>query len=82
MIFKMVILLLILLILFSLGMGMFFLVNDQGKSGRARNALTVRIVLSLILFLLLIAGYRAGWIQPHGLSAGGNEETGQNYIVD
>jgi hypothetical protein len=31
------------------------------------NALTVRITLSVLLFLLLIGGYFAGYLQPHGL---------------
>jgi len=53
-------------IVVSLGAGLFHLVNDRGESKRMVRALTVRIGLSVALFLfLLFAGWQ-GWIQPHG----------------
>ena len=30
--------------------------------------LTIRIVLSFILFFILMAGYFLGWFQPHGMT--------------
>lgn len=39
--------------------------EDDG--GRLLKALTVRISLSILAFLLLIVGWFAGLIQPHGL---------------
>ena len=66
-IFKIVILLLLFVILVSLTSGMVFLVKDRGKTNRTVNSLTLRITLSVTLFILLFIGYRAGWIQPHGL---------------
>lgn len=66
-IFKIVILLLLLVILASLTSGMIFLVKDKGKTNRTLNSLTVRIALSVTLFVLLFIGYKAGWIQPHGV---------------
>ena len=66
-IFKGIIILLILTILASLTSGMFFLVRDRGESTRTVKSLTVRITLSIILFVLLIIGFASGLIQPHGL---------------
>jgi glycerol uptake facilitator-like aquaporin len=56
-----------LLILFSRGSALFFLVNDKGNSNRTVKALTVRIALSLILFLLLMGSYYFGLIPSQGL---------------
>ena len=36
------------------------------RSLRMAQALTVRIALSVALFVLLLVGYHFGWIQPHG----------------
>jgi hypothetical protein len=54
-------------ILASLGSGLYYLVRDKGDSGRMVRALTVRISLSVMLFLLLLAAWFAGLIRPHGL---------------
>ena len=59
---KIVVILLLLAIVASLGSALFFLVTDQGRSKRTVRALTVRIGLSLALFLLLMAGYYFGFI--------------------
>jgi amino acid transporter len=67
-IFKIIIVLLLLAVLISLASGMFFLVQDQGESDRTVKSLTVRITLSIALFLMLIIGYFTGLIQPHGIS--------------
>jgi len=55
-------------ILFSLGQGMYYLAKDDGEADKTRvvKALTIRIVLSLTLFGLLILGYFTGVLQPHG----------------
>jgi len=63
---------LIVIILFaitaSLAAGLFHLVKDRGNSKRMVTALTVRITLSVLLFLLLLAAYFTGVIQPHGIT--------------
>ena len=56
-----------LLILVSLGTALFYLVNDKGGSDRAVKALTVRISLSLALFIILMASYYFGLIPAQGL---------------
>ena len=51
----------------SLGSALFHL--SRGTSGpQMVRALTVRIALSIVLFLLLLLGWRAGLIAPHGLT--------------
>lgn len=54
-------------ILSSLGFALVFLMKDKGKSNRMVNALTVRIGLSVLLFLLLLFLYWMGLITPTGL---------------
>ncbi len=67
MLIKVVVALILLLILASLGSGLVFMIRDQGRGPRAVKALTVRIALSVALFLLLLLAYAAGLINPHGL---------------
>ena len=56
-----------LLIVASLGSALFYLMRDKGGSNRTVNALTVRIGLSVALFLLLLFANWMGWIQSTGL---------------
>lgn len=67
MIFKAAVLVVLLAILVSLGSGLFYLVQDKGRSNRTVKALTVRIALSIALFILLMLAYAAGLITPHGV---------------
>lgn len=66
--YKIPVLLVLGFIVFSLGQGMYYLAKDDGDVDKTRGvkALTVRIVLSLTLFLLLILGYFVGVLQPTG----------------
>jgi len=65
--FKIVIVILLITILFSLASGMFYLIKDKGQSRRAVTSLTVRITLSVTLFITLFIGYATGLIKPHGI---------------
>jgi hypothetical protein len=61
-------------ILASLGVALFFMLRD-GREGRAKSggmvrALTVRIGLSVLLFLCLLLAWKLGYIQPGGLPLG------------
>jgi len=67
MIIKIIILVLLALVLISLGAGMFSLIKDRGETNRTVKFLTIRIVLSIALFVLLIVSFLMGWIQPHGI---------------
>lgn len=69
MLIKIIVIFLILVIVVSLGSGLYYLVADKGQSERTVKALTWRIALSLVAFLLLLAGYATGLIQPHGVFA-------------
>ncbi len=63
----MLVFLMILCILSSLGVGLFYLVKDQGKTKRTVRALTIRITLSFILFIALFLAFALGLIEPHPL---------------
>ncbi len=64
---KIIVLALLVLIIASLGSALWFLIRDKGGSERTVKALTVRISLSIGLFLLLMAGYYFGLIPKTGL---------------
>lgn len=64
---KIIIVIFLVAIVTALMAGMVFLVKDDGDSKRTVRALTWRISLSLALIALLVLGYAAGWIQPHGV---------------
>ena len=67
MLLKGLIIILFLLIFASLLGGAFFLAKDRSEAKRTVYSLTVRVTLSVILFLLLITGFLTGILQPHGL---------------
>lgn len=73
--FKIIIFILLALILASLGSGLLFLVRDQGKTRRVITSLTLRIILSISLFIMLIIGYATGLIKPHGVSPTAPDQT-------
>lgn len=54
-------------IISCLGFALFYLMRDKGKSNRTVQALAMRVGLSVTLFLLVLAAYKMGWIQPTGL---------------
>ena len=62
---KIIVVLILVVILESLASAMVFLVKDGGKTRRTVRALTVRISLSVLLFLFLLFGYRMGWFVPN-----------------
>ena len=57
----------LLVIVWQLGAGLYYLLTDRGDSKRTVNALTRRIALSVALILLVILGIYTGVIKPHGL---------------
>ena len=67
---KLIIVLFLFIIVGSLFSGLFYLVRDKGSSERTVRALTVRISLSVLLFVLLMVGYATGILQPHGVMPG------------
>jgi cytochrome bd-type quinol oxidase subunit 2 len=65
MLIKILIVVVLLAIILSLFSGLFHLVKEEGESKRMVNALTVRIALSVALFILLFIAWRMGLIAPH-----------------
>jgi hypothetical protein len=62
---KLLVLLVLIGILLSLGSALFYLIRDKEGSPRVLRALTLRISLSVLLFLLLMAAWFAGLIEPN-----------------
>lgn len=54
-------------IIASLGTAFYHLSTGRGDSKKMLRALTLRIALSIALFVLLMIAWRAGLISPHGL---------------
>jgi hypothetical protein len=59
---RIVVILFIIVILGSLGSALYYMVRDRGTTERTAKALTIRIVLSIVLFLLLMLGFQTGLI--------------------
>lgn len=57
----------LIVIVWNLGAGLYYLLVDRGQSKRTVNALTRRIALSVGLILLVILGIYTGVIKPHGI---------------
>lgn len=57
----------LMLILWNLGAGLYYMLSDKGKTDRAVKALTRRIALSVALILLVVLAIYMGWITPHGV---------------
>ena len=55
------------LILWNLGTGLYYMLVDKGETKRTVNALTRRIGLSVALILLVMLAIWMGWIEPHGV---------------
>jgi hypothetical protein len=67
---KIIVVLFLIFIIGSLFSGLYYLIKDKGTSERTVRALTLRISLSVILFILLMIGYATGLLQPHGVVPG------------
>ena len=57
----------LILIVWNLGAGLYYMLVDKGETKRTVNALTKRIALSVALILLVILAIWMGWIKPHGI---------------
>ena len=64
---KILIVVIFLGIIASMGSALFFLIKDKGQSNRTLHALTIRIVVSIVLFVLLFVLWGLGLINPHGI---------------
>ncbi|GAB3358846.1 twin transmembrane helix small protein [Lysobacter tyrosinilyticus] len=57
----------LILILWNLGAGLYYMLIDKGESKRTVNALTRRIALSIALIIGVIIAAKMGWIEFHGV---------------
>ena len=57
----------LILILWNLGAGLYYMLVDKGQSKRTVNSLTKRIALSVALILFVVLAIYMGWIEPHGV---------------
>jgi succinate dehydrogenase/fumarate reductase cytochrome b subunit len=64
---KLLIIAFLIVILWNLGAGLYYLLVDKGQSKRTVNALTRRIAFSVVLILLVALGIYTGVIKPHGI---------------
>jgi hypothetical protein len=64
---RILIVVLLFAVLASLFSGLYFVYKDKGGSNRAVTALTIRIVLSVLVFLILMGAFYFGWIPQRGL---------------
>ena len=64
---RIVIIILLFAVVASLFSGLYFVYKDKGNSNRAVISLTIRIGLSILVFVILIVSYYFGWITERGL---------------
>lgn len=57
----------LLLILWNLGAGLYYMMVDKGGSKRTVNALTRRIAISIALIVGVIIAASMGWLEFHGI---------------
>jgi hypothetical protein len=65
---KILIAIALLAVVASLGHALFAMASGPQNSGRVLKALTVRISISVALFVALMVAWRFGWIEPHGFN--------------
>ncbi|TAL91086.1 MAG: twin transmembrane helix small protein [Candidimonas sp.] len=51
----------------SMASALFYLMRDKGGTNKTVNALTVRVGLSIALFLFVLFAHHMGWIQSTGI---------------
>ena len=62
----------LILILWNLGAGLYYMLVDKGTTKRTVNSLTKRIALSVGLILFVVLAIYMGWIEPHGVGRNPN----------
>lgn len=65
--FKILMVILLLFIIFSLGVALFSFVKQGKTSDQMLKALTFRIALSIALIIIMMLGAQFGLISPHGM---------------
>ncbi|TAL87703.1 MAG: twin transmembrane helix small protein [Rhodanobacter sp.] len=66
-IYKAALVVVLLVVIFSLGQALYFMMKDKDDDKRTVWALTRRIGLSLFLIAMVVFGIWMGWLHPHGV---------------
>jgi len=64
---RILVIVLVLAMVATLFSGLFFLYKDKSGSDRMVKALTLRIGIAIVIFLILMGSYYFGLISPHGM---------------
>jgi putative copper export protein len=64
---KLLIIAVLIVILWNLGAGLYYMMVDKGKTDRTVKSLSWRIGLSVGLIILVVIGIYTGVIKPHGI---------------
>jgi hypothetical protein len=64
---RIVIIILLFAVIVSLFSGLYFVYKDKGNSNRAVISLSIRVALSVLVFVILMVSYHFGWITERGL---------------
>jgi len=64
---KYIILLFFVFIIYSLGSALYYMMKDGEGSKRMVKALTMRVGISILLFLFILFSFWMGWIKPAGV---------------
>ncbi|TAN05916.1 MAG: DUF2909 domain-containing protein [Rhodanobacteraceae bacterium] len=67
-IYKAVLVVVFLVVLFELGQALYFMMLDRNDGGRAVWALTRRVAFSFLLIVLIVIGILTGVLHPHGIT--------------
>jgi cytochrome bd-type quinol oxidase subunit 2 len=68
--FKILVVCVLIGIVISLGTALFHLSSGKGDSKKMVRALTIRVGLSVALFVILMTAWAMGLISPHGVNPG------------
>ncbi len=63
-----IILIFFIFIIYSLASALYYMMKDGGGSKRMVKALTIRVGVSIALFLFILLSFWMGWIKPTGVA--------------
>jgi len=63
-----IILIFFIFIIYSLASALYYMMKDGGGSTRMVKALTLRVGVSILLFLFILFSFWMGWIKPAGVA--------------
>ncbi len=66
--YKAVLVIVFLVVIFELGQALYFMMTDRTGSNRTVGALTRRVIFSVLLFALIVVGIVTGVLHPHGIA--------------